>query len=330
MRRALWALLAAAVGCGHNDVEVTFSVPAGLERQVSRLRVQTEEYCAFIPLEGAALERRFHYVPARADQPLTMSIDAVDAAGMVRASGSEFLTVSGGGGRVTVKGKADQGPFAPCDQFVPRCPPGALLCDTFEDPALGGWTDSATSATSLVYASTTEHHTGNSSFQARAEGGGYQQALVAQDLSAPSDPLWVRLWVLPPADADNTLVVELLETDENERPMLVLSEGKLAVRTDSALQGEATGKAEAVPLEEPNHWYCVVWHVDNGARLSEVFVEDKLALSLRTSSSIIDLDKLAATGLRLGVDAERSATDETRQLFLDDLLVAKEPLACPR
>jgi hypothetical protein len=203
----------------------------------------------------------------------------------------------------------------------------ALVCSGFERVGLPDWGAPMIEKTGHVERSTARAHSGDASLHASSTAMMSVAVVTASFPARQTGDVYLRVYLYVPANLPTeTMNIMFLGSAPSSDPFsgidLNLQDGAVQVYSSPSASARQTGSV-SIPRDR---WFCfrarVALSADQGS--VQAYVDDALALDAR------GLDTLPAAGVsqfRAGVGWS-SAQDAFFEIYLDDVVVDRAPVAC--
>lgn len=317
---------------------VVAAVPAGPLVTGVAVNTRPHEQARAVIVLGPSADPDGDGVPSNVD-------NCPDAAnptqGDVNGDGAGDACASGDGGPadlgdlIAIDGATDGGSdLAPPDLSI-NC--GSALCEDFEASAfnLTRWSVGEIKAT--VRLDTTKHNRGTQSMHVHSFGsdGGATTAatisgiLTENDTFNPTQPTFIalRMFIFLPTNGSSFRLAGAYQAvSPYGETALIIDNGTLNA-FNNIVQPEVYTPGQALPL---NQWVCIEWHIDSGTpQGTRVFVDGVERVGIRQTLSVRPSPTLKE--LAIGYeDYQPTAAVAPSDIWIDDVIVATQPVGCAR
>jgi hypothetical protein len=216
------------------------------------------------------------------------------------------------------------------DAAASDCRVGALVCSGFESAPLGdGWSETHIENDASVERSSLRAHSGTAALRAQSRDANSVAVVVARFAPLRSGTLYLRAHLYvpdqQPTDTMNLFFIGSRPDPDAAGPFVGmdvnLEQGALQLFSPQAEPRRQTGSSR-IPRDR---WFCLRAEIEIGPRAQvSLFVDDLLALR---ATQIDSAPPEGVSLLRAGVDWS-SEQEQTFELFIDDLALDTQPVAC--
>lgn len=204
----------------------------------------------------------------------------------------------------------------------------ALQCASFEDQEVGsGWSDVELVDSGVIERASEPVHNGMGALHASTMGMGSVAVVSADFEPLLFGPLYLRAYLYVPAQVPTeTINIFFLGDQPSPDPFtgldINLEDGALQIFSPQIDPQRQTGEL-TIPRDS---WFCfrAEVEIDDVEGSVRLYIDDQLALE---AVAIDTLPPLGVHRLRAGVDWS-SAQEELFEIYIDDLALDVEPIAC--
>ncbi len=204
-----------------------------------------------------------------------------------------------------------------------------LFCDGFESENLDVWNiraDTGLAGQAIVERQTERVYRGRGALRTRVSGGARSASVFAGTFETPANEIWLRGYFYIVDDVSNVEFFAISDPVYRQSVVAAIRQTTPDLHTHFREDGDIFGFSTA--LFSPNRWLCVQMHMRLDARgRTALYINGVRVDDLEVDADIAT--DIPAFRINAGfVDWRDGRLDETREIYVDDVVVSTSTVSC--